>query len=187
MTEENADLAGMTVEIVSSYVSNHSMRPEDVPGFIAATHAAITALGRSAEAAPEADAAPEHTPAVTARKSLASKDHIVSMIDGKPYKTLRRHLSTHGLTPAEYRERYGLKPDYPMVAETYSATRRELAQKIGLGRKVKNAAASVVGAAIDTVTDAIAPAQETAPEKPKRGRKPKAAPAPAGDETPAEA
>jgi predicted transcriptional regulator len=57
------------------------------------------------------------------------------MIDGKPYKTLRRHLATHGLTPEEYRERYGLKPDYPMVAESYSESRRAMAKKIGLGRK----------------------------------------------------
>jgi len=57
------------------------------------------------------------------------------MIDGKPYKTLRRHLSGHGLTPEEYRERYGLKPDYPMVAESYSEARRAMAKKIGLGRK----------------------------------------------------
>lgn len=72
---------------------------------------------------------------MTVRKSLASKDHIISLIDGKPYKTLRRHLSGHGLTPTQYRERYGLKADYPMVAETYSQTRRDMAKKIGLGRK----------------------------------------------------
>src|SRR5690606_33118041 len=77
----------------------------------------------------------DHVPAVTVRKSLASKDHIISMIDGKPYKTLRRHLSTHGLTPAEYRARYGLKADYPMVAPAYSEQRRAMAKKIGLGRK----------------------------------------------------
>ena len=57
------------------------------------------------------------------------------MIDGKPYKTLRRHLSTHGLTPEQYRERYNLKPDYPMVSPSYSETRRAMAKKIGLGRK----------------------------------------------------
>ena len=57
------------------------------------------------------------------------------MIDGKPYKTLRRHLSTNGLTPEEYRERYGLRKDYPMVSESYSTARREMAHKIGLGRK----------------------------------------------------
>lgn len=60
------------------------------------------------------------------------------MIDGKPYKTLRRHLSGHGLTPEEYRRRYNLKADYPMVAEAYSAPRRAMAQKIGLGRKPGN-------------------------------------------------
>ena len=91
-------------------------------------------LFRSTEEEP-AEAPVEYTPAVTARKSLASKDHIISMIDGKPYKTLRRHLATHGMTPAEYRERYGLKPDYPMVAENYSESRRAMAKKIGLGRK----------------------------------------------------
>ncbi|RYE95881.1 MAG: transcriptional regulator, partial [Oxalobacteraceae bacterium] len=74
-------------------------------------------------------------PAVTARKSLASPDHIISMIDGKPYKTLRRHLATNGMTPVEYRERYGLKADYPMVAPTYSEARRTMAKSIGLGRK----------------------------------------------------
>jgi hypothetical protein len=69
------------------------------------------------------------------RKSLASPDRIISMIDGKPYRTLRRHLSTHGLTPDEYRARYKLKPDYPMVAPAYSEARRAMAKKIGLGRK----------------------------------------------------
>jgi predicted transcriptional regulator len=74
-------------------------------------------------------------PAVSVRKSLASKDHIISMIDGKPYKTLRRHLAGHGLTPEQYRERFGLKTDYPMVAQSYSEARRAMAKKIGLGRK----------------------------------------------------
>jgi predicted transcriptional regulator len=86
---------------------------------------------------PEAPAEPaqEHVGKVTARKSLASKDHIISMIDGKSYKTLRRHLKTHGLTPDQYRERYNLKSDYPMVAENYSESRRAMAKQIGLGRK----------------------------------------------------
>jgi hypothetical protein len=79
--------------------------------------------------------ATQYEPAVSVRKSLANREHIISMIDGKPYKTLRRHLGTHGLTPDQYRERYGLKPDYPMVAEAYSETRRAMAKKIGLGTK----------------------------------------------------
>ncbi len=77
----------------------------------------------------------EYAPAVTARKLLASPDVIISMIDGKPYKTLRRHLVTNGMTPAEYRERYSLKSNYPMVAATYSESGRAMAKKIGLGRK----------------------------------------------------
>jgi predicted transcriptional regulator len=82
------------------------------------------------------------TAAVTARKSLANPAHIISMIDGKPYKTLTRHLSTNGLTPAQYRERYGLKPDYPMTAPAYSEQRRQMAKKIGLGRKPAQKAAA---------------------------------------------
>lgn len=86
-----------------------------------------------------ADAVQSYEAATTVRKSLASKDHIISMIDGKPYKTLRRHLSRHGLTPAEYRERYNLKADYPMVAPNYSEARRSMAKKIGLGRQARGA------------------------------------------------
>jgi predicted transcriptional regulator len=112
------------------------MRSDDVPAFIAATHAAIAALGAApAEVAP-AEAEVEHTPMVSSRKSLGSKDHIISMIDGKPYKTLKRHLSGHGLTPEQYRERYKLPAAYPMVADNYSAARREMAKRIGLGRKL---------------------------------------------------
>ena len=77
------------------------------------------------------------TPAVSVRKSLASRDHIFSLIDGRPYKTLSRHLSRHGLTPDAYRARYKLKADYPMVAEGYSEQRRETAKRLGLGRKPK--------------------------------------------------
>lgn len=89
----------------------------------------------SSDASEDASASQDYQPAVTVRKSLASKDHIISMIDGKPYRTLRRHLSTHGLTPEDYRSRYNLRADYPMVAESYSEQRREMAKKIGLGQK----------------------------------------------------
>ena len=138
---DETNLVEMTVEVVASYVTKNNLRPEDVPGFIAQTHAAIAALTKSDEpaAAPEPEAAQEHVGAVTARKSLASRDHILSMIDGKPYKTLKRHISRHGMTPAEYRERYGLKADYPMTAPAYSERRREVAKTLGLGRKPKAA------------------------------------------------
>jgi hypothetical protein len=112
------------------------------------------------------EAAPEYVPAVPVRSSVRP-DHIVSLIDGKKLKSLKRHLSSHGLTPAEYRERYGLKPDYPMVAASYSAQRREVAKKLGLGRKPGETRAK----AAETATAATAPAK--APAK-RAATKPKA-------------
>ncbi len=127
----------LATELTIAWLSNPNTRTsaDDVPSFLQSMHNAVAALGGPAADAPVAAEATEYTPAVSSRKSLANKDHIISMIDGKPYKTLRRHLSTNGLTPDEYRERYGLKKDYPMVAEAYSQSRREMAKKIGLGRK----------------------------------------------------
>ena len=139
MAEDNTDLSALELatELTIAWLGNPNTRSaaEDVPAFLSKMHETVSALlGATTEPAP-VEVAAEYTPAVSARKSLASKDHIISMIDGKPYKTLRRHLATHGMTPAEYRERYGLKADYPMVAETYSESRRAMAKKIGLGRK----------------------------------------------------
>lgn len=139
MTEENApNLVELATELTIAWLGNPNNRAtaDEVPAFLQKMHATVSELsGGAAAAVSEETVAEEHVPAVTVRKSLASKDHIISMIDGKPYKTLRRHLSTHGLTPEEYRARYNLKPDYPMVAESYSAQRREMAKKIGLGSK----------------------------------------------------
>ena len=133
----------LATELTIAWLSNPNTRvaADDVPGFLQAMHSAVSGL-HPADVSPE-QSKPEAavTPAVSVRKSLASKDHIISMIDGKPYKTLRRHLAGHGLTPEQYRERYGLKSDYPMVAENYSEARRAMAKTIGLGRKPKNASA----------------------------------------------
>lgn len=115
--------------------SNNRVRADDVPAFLAKIHETVNALAAGGATGGEAEPAQEYTPATTARKSLASRDHIISMIDGKPYKTLRRHLATNGLTPDEYRSRYGLKTDYPMVAPAYSESRSAMAKTIGLGRK----------------------------------------------------
>ncbi len=139
MAEDTTDLNAveLATELTIAWLGNPNTRSsaEDVPAFLGKMHETVSALlGTTTEALP-VEATTEYTAAVTARKSLASKDHIISMIDGKSYKTLRRHLATHGMTPAEYRERYGLKPDYPMVAENYSESRRAMAKKIGLGRK----------------------------------------------------
>ena len=139
MTDTNIDTTPveLATELTIAWLSNPNTRAaaDDVPAFLQKMHDAVSGL--ATPAATELAAAPqqEYVPATTVRKSLASKDHIVSMIDGKSYKTLRRHLATHGLTPEQYRERYNLRADYPMVAENYSQARRDMAKKIGLGRK----------------------------------------------------
>lgn len=143
MTEENApNFVELATELTIAWLGNPNNRAtaDEVPAFLQKMHATVRELSGSGAAAENEEAASEeHVPAVSVRKSLASKDHIISMIDGKPYKALRRHLSTHGLTPEEYRARYNLKADYPMVAESYSAQRREMAKKIGLGSKGRTA------------------------------------------------
>jgi predicted transcriptional regulator len=159
--ESSLNAVELATELTIAWLGNQNNRvsAEDVPAFLRTMHTTITELadgGSTSVEGTEPDApAPEFTPAVTARKSLASKDHIISMIDGKAYRTLRRHLSTNGLTPEQYRERYNLKPDYPMVAESYSQQRREMAMKIGLGQKGRQAKAA-------------AAAPPAAPAKPKR-------------------
>jgi predicted transcriptional regulator len=133
-----ASAVELATELTIAWLGNPNTRAsaDDVPAFLAAMRDSVAQLIERPDAAGAEEAALDSfIPAVSARKSLASKDHIISMIDGKPYKTLRRHLSGHGLTPEEYRRRYNLKADYPMVAEAYSAARRAMAQKIGLGRK----------------------------------------------------
>jgi predicted transcriptional regulator len=163
MMTEDTNSIELATELTIAWLSNPNTRTsaDDVPAFLQSMHAAVSKLGGEQSLdAPEAPAQ-EYTPAVTARKSLASKEFIISMIDGKPYKTLRRHLATNGMTPAEYRERYNLKADYPMVAEAYSESRRAMAKKIGLGRKPGQ-----------TVQKAEEPAP--APAKPRRNAKPAA-------------
>src|SRR3569623_571895 len=164
MSEETTFSAvELATELTIAWLGNQNIRvaAEDVPAFLRTMHATVTELssGSSAPASGDESAASaeEFTPAVTVRKSLASKDHIISLIDGKPYKTLRRHLSGHGLTPEEYRARYKLKADYPMVSENYSEARRQKAHKIGLGQKGRAAHAGPPAAA--------APAKR-APRKP---------------------
>lgn len=135
LMDDNAELTGMTVTLLSAFVAHNNVRAEDLPGLIGVTHQALGALKSSAAEAIPAEVVSEFFPVVSVRKSLASNDHILSMIDGKPYKTLRRHLGRHSLTPEQYRERYKLSATYPMVAPGYSAARSAMAKSIGLGRK----------------------------------------------------
>jgi predicted transcriptional regulator len=152
-TLNSSSLAELTADIVSAYVSNNALRPTDLPQMISEVHGALAAL-RSARKAEEPVAPPQ--PPVPIRKSVTT-DYLVSLEDGKPYKTLKRHLARLGLTPEEYRSKWGLPYDYPMVASSYAAKRSELAKSMGLGRK-----------AVEM------PASEPEPAPKKRGRKPKA-------------
>ena len=132
--EISINLTELAVEIVSAYVSNNPVPPAELPGLIARVHSAVSGLaaaGGSASTAPEAEV--ERPSAAQIRKSVRP-DGIVSFIDGKTYKTLKRHLTKHGLDPQSYRDRYGLPGDYPMVAPSYAAQRSALAKAIGLGR-----------------------------------------------------
>ena len=171
MTDDiSPNLVEFATELTIAWLSNPNNRAvaDDVPAFLQKMHATVAEMAGGTTStnigASNAELALVHVPAVTARKSLASKDHIISLIDGKPYRTLRRHLSTHGLTPAEYRQRYNLKADYPMVAPSYSEQRRAMAMKIGLGSK---------GRAARAVANPSSSAATKAPVS-TRGRKPRA-------------
>jgi predicted transcriptional regulator len=123
------EVLALTAEIVSSHLSNNSTGRESLPDLIQSVFDKLTALA-SDEPAPT-----ELTPAVPVKKSVTD-DYIVCLEDGKKLKMLKRHLMTaYGMTPEEYRAKWGLKADYPMVAPTYAKKRQELAKKIGLGRK----------------------------------------------------
>lgn len=133
MTEANqSDITALTVQLVSAFVSNNTVASDSLADLIKTTRAALT---ENPAAAVEETIAPTFTPAVSVRKSLSSREHIISLIDGKPYKTLKRHLAANNLTPEQYRERYSLPKSYPMVAQSYSESRRAVAAKIGLGKK----------------------------------------------------
>ena len=127
----------LAADLTAAWLANPNTRTSaiDVSAFLISMHTAVTQLSGTGATVQTEEPVQTYEPAVTARKSLSSPDRIISMIDGKSYKTLRRHLTTNGLTPVEYRARYNLKPDYPMVAPAYSETRRAMAKQIGLGRK----------------------------------------------------
>jgi predicted transcriptional regulator len=161
--ETTVDYIDMTADIVSAYVSKNSVRPADLGELIASVHQTLEGL--SGPAKPAVEEIEKPTPAQI-KKSI-TPDALISFEDGKPYKTLRRHLTIRGLTPEAYRAKYGLSSDYPMTAASYSAQRSELARTIGLGNSRKG---QTKAAPKDTASD------ETVSEAPKRrGRPPNAA------------
>ncbi len=125
------DLSTLTADIVSAYVSNNKVQTSELAAVIAQVHQALGSVGQ-----PVVPATPE-TPKPSAAEIRKSRtpEFLTSFVDGRKYKSLKRHLTTNGLTPDEYRTRFGLPKDYPMVAESYSAQRSALAKTLGLGRK----------------------------------------------------
>ena len=127
---KNEELLALTSDIVSSYVANNTLAPAEIPALIQQVHQSLFQLGKAGAGGIHAD---RPQPAVSIKKSI-QPDYIVCLEDGKKLKMLKRHLKTsYGMTPAEYRERWGLPSDYPMVAPNYAKRRSELAKDIGLG------------------------------------------------------
>ncbi|HUH77031.1 MAG TPA: MucR family transcriptional regulator [Devosia sp.] len=125
------DLIELASAIVSAYVGHNALSPTDLPKLIADVHGALRNLSSGEVELPQE----ELKPAVAVRKSI-TPEYIICLEDGKKFKSLKRHLRTHfNLSPEEYREKWGLPADYPMVAPSYSATRSKLAKANGLGRK----------------------------------------------------
>ena len=135
MSEVNAerrfDPISLTGGLVAAYVANNHVAVADLPRLIGSVHAAISGLVMG-EPSAATEKTVEKLDRTQIRRSIA-RDGLISFIDGRSYKTLKRHLTKHGLTPASYRTHYGLPDDYPMVAPSYSETRSNLAKAIGLG------------------------------------------------------
>ena len=134
---ETSNSVELAAEVVAAFISNNPLPKSELPALIQAVHSAVERLGKGPENAP-----PQvelKAPAVPVRKSV-TPDYLICLEDGKKFKSLRRHLTQLGLTPQQYREKWNLPPDYPMVAPNYAALRSAMAKKIGLGQSPRKAA-----------------------------------------------
>ena len=161
--QENTQLIDLTADVVSAFVGNNSIRAAELPDLIRTIHTSLSEI-----LAPKAadEPAPELKPAVPIKKSVTD-DFIISLEDGRKFKSMKRYLSLLGMTPDDYRAKWGLPRDYPMVAPGYAAKRSELARASGLGANRRAASQEAVEAAAPEPVD-------EAPAK-KRGRPKKAA------------
>ena len=138
MANSNAgspDKVSLSADIVAAYVSRNSVTPGGLPALIESVHGALSKLG-AAEAVPEAEIL---VPVVPIRKSV-TPGFLICLDDGKKFKSLKRHLASHGMTPDQYRTKWSLPKDYPMTAPDYAATRSALAKSLGLGQQRKDTA-----------------------------------------------
>lgn len=129
--KEGKGFIDLTAEIVSAYVGNNTTPASELPALIGQVHAALVRVAEGQQPVANSPA----KPAVPIKKSLTA-EYIVCLEDGKKFKSLKRHLRTqYSMTPEQYRDRWGLPPDYPMVAPNYAAARSELAKQMGLGQQ----------------------------------------------------
>lgn len=177
-TDPTSDVSALTVQLLSAYLANNTVPSEQLAELIRTTKTALSQEDSPAAAPAEPEL---FTPAVSARKSLASPEHIISLIDGKPYKTLKRHLASRGLTPEQYRSRYDLPASYPMVAPAYAEHRRAVAHRLGLGRKAPRPESGEEQAASSSIdAPETQPLPEPAEALAKTIERPKKAPANTG-------
>ena len=168
MSEQPAFL-DLTADIVAAYVSSNSAHAADLPEIIRTVHAALVGINAPK---PEVVQAEAPTPAVSVKKSVTD-DYIISLEDGRKFKSMKRYLAGLGMTPDDYRAKWGLARDYPMVAPGYATKRSELARAAGLGKNAKSAAAVAEEPVAAPANDAVPEAVEEAPAK-RRGRPRKA-------------
>ena len=134
-TNHDEILIGLTADVVAAYVSNNPVQVSELSNLISDVYSALSGVN----GAPEQAIAEKQKPAISPKRSV-SDDYIICLEDGKKFKSLKRHLMTHyGMTPEQYREKWNLDANYPMVAPSYAAARSQLAKKMGLGRKPKAA------------------------------------------------
>ncbi|GJD46279.1 hypothetical protein AFCDBAGC_4159 [Methylobacterium cerastii] len=174
MSEPDVDRARfitLAADIVSAYVSNNHVQSVELPKLLSDVHEAI--VGVSGANGPVAEVGPPKATAPEIRRSV-TPDYLISFEDGKQYKTLRRHLTLRGLSPEQYRAKWGLAPDYPMTSQSYSEQRSELARALGLGQqRRKNVAKSAAPEPVVT-EEAAAESEADAPaKKPRAARKKK--------------
>jgi predicted transcriptional regulator len=129
--QEETNYVELTGDLVSAYVAANNIQRSELAGLIAEVHRALTNLGKPASQSLKAE------PPVPIKQTI-KPDYLISLEDGKKYKSLKRHLTSRGITPVQYREKWGLRPDYPMVAPNYSKARSELAKALGLGQTRKS-------------------------------------------------
>ena len=129
---DGADFIELTADIVSAYVSNNSVPASDLPALISEVHSALSRVMGGAAPVVQAEAP---KPAIPVKKSITA-DYLICLEDGKKFKSLKRHLRTqYNMSPEQYREKWGLPPDYPMVSPNYAEARSQLAKKMGLGQQ----------------------------------------------------